>query len=91
MINTVHALSPMHPQVTGRQPNPEQQWYDAYLYASFLPGPAGPEPSYAMQWAGGVLGVAAAPFRSAWGNCMQLPAWLGRCVGSRAEHHCLCA
>ncbi|EFJ49800.1 hypothetical protein VOLCADRAFT_104251 [Volvox carteri f. nagariensis] len=64
--------------ITGRQPNPDQSWYDAFLYAHFIPQ-CGPEPSPAMQWAGGVLGAAVAPLRSMLGSfngCM--PMWFCR-------------
>ncbi|GIL51087.1 hypothetical protein Vafri_7176 [Volvox africanus] len=64
--------------VTGRQPNPDQSWFDAFLYALFIP-PSGPELSPAVQWAGGVLGAAVAPFRSMLGTFnVCIPSWLCR-------------
>ncbi|GLI62087.1 hypothetical protein VaNZ11_004668 [Volvox africanus] len=65
--------------VTGRQPNPDQSWFDAFLYALFIP-PSGPELSPAVQWAGGVLGAAVAPFRSMLGTFnVCIPSWLCSC------------
>ncbi|GIM03083.1 hypothetical protein Vretimale_7887 [Volvox reticuliferus] len=64
--------------VTGRQPNPDQSWYDAFLYALFIPS-SGPELSPAMQWAGGMLGAAVAPLRSMLGTFNGcIPSWLCR-------------
>ncbi|GLC49192.1 hypothetical protein PLESTB_000192300 [Pleodorina starrii] len=64
--------------ITGRQPNPEQSWYDAFLYALFIPH-SGPEPSAAMQWAGGMLGAAVAPLRSVLGTFHGcIPSWFCR-------------
>ncbi|GFR47479.1 hypothetical protein Agub_g9208 [Astrephomene gubernaculifera] len=72
--------------LTGRQPDPSQTWFDAFLYALFLPpggvlgaGGGSGEVSPALQWAGGVIGAAVAPLRSVLGTFQGcVPAWLSR-------------
>lgn len=68
---------PPRPQVT-----PSQQFYDAYLYALFLP--TATWPPYAVAAVAGqhgpwdALSVAAAPLRQAWGRINACMPWFCR-------------